>query len=579
MPVSKKVLDTCAVLTCCVCGCSIWYSTFSLPKFFLTNTATVTESRYQLGISRDKQIDWYKDHKPKLSVADIQSFYQTPCYLGQKDCFPQQVKTDSLTLRQPSFLKCNPRKLNEKQSPTWHSPLPHLGEPAFHPVCEPMVSGVDAFELFSDLYDRCRLADSSFDQPYNDCTVTNVYFPATGSVPLAIVDQVTTFPPARNLLSMERKSLRVPGSHKRYTKKSIGQATAKQALGLLGVTDFNSIVCTSLLKGTTFILRRWHAENFVHLFEALFRLYQSLKRYGNPKALPNKVLVLDSVNFNTNKRGGANASGHLLHEELLSAFGVHFFLETLPEPLCLEEAVFVGYPQLGLVKPDMKVSELREFISIIRTHLRIPNGLVSGSLPHVSIISRRGTLQAGRPRRYMVEEEALVNTLKSSNLCNVKLVQLEDMSFREQATLISQTDVLFGVHSSALFHLVWMKQDSVVIQLHQHGTCLGNFAHASRAGLLSWFSGTHPYIILNVEKLAKDVGVVYKECWPDNTTGPPVRVSQCMSLHSTSHRCLQAVQAENTVFRYEALIRCDVNHLRDTIVSAFQNPKVVGNTT
>ncbi|KAK3287578.1 hypothetical protein CYMTET_4927 [Cymbomonas tetramitiformis] len=222
----------------------------------------------------------------------------------------------------------------------------------------------------------------------------------------------------------------------------------------------------------------------------------------------------------------------------------------------------------GLARPDMTAQELREFTKTIRAHLNLPALVLPPTRPLITLISRArspNTKNASKPRRYIINEADIAHKLRFDTSLDVQLVNLETLSIKEQITLMGRTSVLFGVHSSALLHVAWMRPGSAVVQLHLPNTQLGSHAHVQRDGILSWYSGVHPSIIMNIENLAEKAGVRYFDCWPNKTVGASKKVSECSSKKTLSMPCLSVVQQEEIIFRETDSIIVDSEHVADLI--------------
>ncbi|KAL0061758.1 hypothetical protein AAF712_011361 [Marasmius tenuissimus] len=91
---------------------------------------------------------------------------------------------------------------------------------------------------------------------------------------------------------------------------------------------------------------------------------------------------------------------------------------------------------------------------------------VASSAPVVTYISRQRT---GR-RLKQEDHEALVEelmTLGAQGFCEVNVVQMEDMSLKDQVELAARTTIMIGVHGNGLTHQLWMTPSltSTVVEL------------------------------------------------------------------------------------------------------------------
>ena len=87
------------------------------------------------------------------------------------------------------------------------------------------------------------------------------------------------------------------------------------------------------------------------------------------------------------------------------------------------------------------------------------------------------------------------------NVTSVRLLPLHDMSFRDQVTAVREAEVLVGVHGAGLTHLVFMDQDTHVVEFQMN---LNFFVHLAECKFgqltlhqIPFRSGSVPDFILN----------------------------------------------------------------------------------
>jgi capsular polysaccharide biosynthesis protein len=104
-------------------------------------------------------------------------------------------------------------------------------------------------------------------------------------------------------------------------------------------------------------------------------------------------------------------------------------------------------------------------------------------------ISRESAL-----KRKVSNERELIPILEAAGF---EIVQMEKFSFKEQRDLMRETKVLMGIHGAGLANLIFLPQDSKVVELHpnveRYNSCFYHLAAALDVDYYySFEEGDHP---------------------------------------------------------------------------------------
>ena len=75
-----------------------------------------------------------------------------------------------------------------------------------------------------------------------------------------------------------------------------------------------------------------------------------------------------------------------------------------------------------------------------------------------------GAIIIKRKDRNISNYDELLNLFKSKKI-ELKEVYFEDMSFDEQMEISNESEIMIGVHGAGLTNLMFMKQESIVIEI------------------------------------------------------------------------------------------------------------------
>lgn len=82
--------------------------------------------------------------------------------------------------------------------------------------------------------------------------------------------------------------------------------------------------------------------------------------------------------------------------------------------------------------------------------------------------------------RVMANEDEVVNVLKEGNLINYKVVDTAKYSYKEQLTMIRNSNILVGIHGAGLMFIMFAAEEAILIEIHPSYRQDRHFRHASR---------------------------------------------------------------------------------------------------
>jgi Glycosyltransferase 61 len=251
--------------------------------------------------------------------------------------------------------------------------------------------------------------------------------------------------------------------------------------------------CTSYFYGTTLFLQRWEYVNLYHTLTDWWNTWTVYRHVKERDLAHFAVVFLDA-----HPEGGLDPVwttlfGKAVHLRRLDDDNIH---PRQQERLCFQRALLVppGYishlwplePPNGGVGDNRTYEMMNPFVDFVLerfqlTHVRKIRG-------RVVIIDRQPYV--AHPRSRTVEDRSLNNlpdvarklTENVSNITSVRIVQLHNMTFREQVEAIREAEVLVGNHGAGLSHLVFMDNNSHVIEFEMNFLRFFNHLSACKQG-------------------------------------------------------------------------------------------------
>lgn len=145
--------------------------------------------------------------------------------------------------------------------------------------------------------------------------------------------------------------------------------------------------------------------------------------------------------------------------------------------------------EIFLPSHDFPCAFDKEFLNRVVQAYQIldsPNRIIANRKVY---ISRRGAL-----KRKITNEDEMIPLLKIEGF---DIVQMENLSFKQQRELMRETKVLISIHGAGLANLIFMPDDSKVIELHpdveRYNSCFYHLAAAlNREYYYSFEKADHP---------------------------------------------------------------------------------------
>ncbi|GMI11922.1 hypothetical protein TrVE_jg12538 [Triparma verrucosa] len=101
------------------------------------------------------------------------------------------------------------------------------------------------------------------------------------------------------------------------------------------------------------------------------------------------------------------------------------------------------------------------------------------AVPSLTLILRERT-QEKNVGRVLDNRAELESVMRKCTLCDVKVVDLAGMPYKEQIRLIRSTNVLVGVHGAGLMNIIFAAEEAVLVEIHPHYRQDRHFRIASR---------------------------------------------------------------------------------------------------
>lgn len=101
------------------------------------------------------------------------------------------------------------------------------------------------------------------------------------------------------------------------------------------------------------------------------------------------------------------------------------------------------------------------------------------AIPTITLTLRHRT-PSKNVGRILDNEDEIVHLLRQGNMINVNVVDTAKMTFREQLTLIRNTNILVGVHGAGLMFIMFAADEAILVEIHPSYRQDRHFRHAAR---------------------------------------------------------------------------------------------------
>lgn len=251
--------------------------------------------------------------------------------------------------------------------------------------------------------------------------------------------------------------------------------------------------CTSYFYGTTLFIKRFEYVNYYHTLTDWWNTWTVYRHLPERDVAHFAVVFLDA-----HPEGG-------LDPVWTTLFGKAVHLRRLDddnlrprqqERLCFQRALLVpaGYtshlwpiePPFGGWGDDRTYEMMNHFVDFVLERFRLTH--VRKVPGRVVIIDRKPYV--AHPRSLPFDDRSLNNlpdvarklAAKVPNVTSVRVVQLHNMTFRDQLEAIREAEVLVGSHGAGLSHLIFMDNDSHVIEFEMSSLTFFNHLSACKQG-------------------------------------------------------------------------------------------------
>lgn len=262
------------------------------------------------------------------------------------------------------------------------------------------------------------------------------------------------------------------------------------SLQVIDVNDTSTFIwnCTRFFSGTTLFIQRYEYVNLYHTLTDWWNTW-TVYRHLQPTEIANvAVIFLDGHPAGNLDPVWTTLFGESLHLRRLDDSN---YQAKQTAHLCFERAMLVppGYisllwpkqvPEGGLYDPRAH-EMMKDFVDFFLSKLKLTH--VHKIPGRVVVIDRKPYL--AHPRSQLVDDRSLNNLpevaevllQKIPNVTSVLVLQLHNMTFREQVEAVREAEVLVGVHGAGLTHLVFMDDASHVVEFQMN---LDFFVHLAQ---------------------------------------------------------------------------------------------------
>ena len=286
-----------------------------------------------------------------------------------------------------------------------------------------------------------------------------------------------------------------------FPTSSFSFAYMNDVLRSLQIVDFmnpNATLdwnCTRYFPGATLLINRYEYVNLFHTTSDWWNAW-SIYRYFRQDEVADPAVIfldahplgnLDSV-WNTlfgtsvhlrrlHDTNMTEQTARLCFERVLTVPGgyvSHLWPEPLPKGGTDDNETYEMMPHF--------VDFVLEKLNLTQVH-KIPGNVV--------MIDRKPYL--AHPRSTFIDKRSLDNLPEVAdvllqnvtNVTSVRILQLHNMSFREQVQVVREAEVLVGVHGAGLSHLIFMDKETHVIEFKLEGGLdfFGHFANCKSGQL------------------------------------------------------------------------------------------------
>jgi Glycosyltransferase 61 len=264
------------------------------------------------------------------------------------------------------------------------------------------------------------------------------------------------------------------------------------SLQVMAINDTSPIDwnCTHFFPGTTLFIQRYEYVNLYHTLTDWWNTWTVYRFFQQNEIAKVAVVFLD-----------AHPAGNL-DPVWTALFGESVHLRRLDDSnyihskqtahLCFERAMLVppGYisllwpsrvPEGGLQLDPRTHDMMKEFVDFVLDKLNLTHVV---KIPgNVVIIDRKPYL--AHPRSQLFDDRSLNNFPEVAdaliqnipNITSVRILQLHNITFREQVEAIREAEVLVGVHGAGLTHLIFLEDGSHVVEFQMN---LDFFVHLAQ---------------------------------------------------------------------------------------------------
>nr|CAG4643788.1 EOG090X02IK [Lepidurus arcticus] len=249
---------------------------------------------------------------------------------------------------------------------------------------------------------------------------------------------------------------------------------------------FEADQCDEVIEEPTYIMKIDASVNMYHHFCDFFNLYASLHLNGTHLDMfsrNRRVLIWETFPYYSNF--ALTWSAFTRHQP----WNLRVFQG---KRVCFKEALFPLLPRMiyGLFYNTPLVwgcessglfHAFSQFV-LTRLHIPWPNQRPSGKV-YITLLSRDTQY-----RRILNEDQLLLAIQSNPNYVIQKAVFTHLTDFRQQLTVIQQTDILIGMHGAGLTHLLFLPDWAAVFELYncEDDGCYSDLARLRGVKYLTW---------------------------------------------------------------------------------------------
>lgn len=200
------------------------------------------------------------------------------------------------------------------------------------------------------------------------------------------------------------------------------------------------------------------SEGFFHWFADIYQKLEALSLSND--MFRDYILIIPAT----------NNSGYV--KETLKLYNIKYYIIQKDETVFVDKLIYIpSISPTGNYRPELMLNmrkRFQKYYNISSTNKKV-------------FITRSKAL-----KRKILNENELVPFFENNN---IQIVAMEDLNFKEQYKIVAEADLLISLHGAGLTHMLWMKQNSKVLEIRSREDSTNNcyFSLASDLNLKYYY--------------------------------------------------------------------------------------------